>query len=64
MVEPLLSLEALAARLGVPLAWLREEVRHGRLPVIMAGKRRLFDFESVRAELIRRSHAAEQQEVT
>ena len=45
------SIDALAERLGVSRAWLRREVRWGRVPYLRAGNRRLFNVEAVRAEL-------------
>ena len=53
----LLSLETLAARLGLPQTWLREQADAGQIPVIRIRKRRLFDLGSVRETLIERSRA-------
>lgn len=51
-------LHVAARSLGVPQAWLRAEAEAGRVPSIVAGRRRLFDLDQVRRALNER--AAEQ----
>jgi hypothetical protein len=41
----LLPLRRMAARLGVPSKWLREQAQAGRVPGLKAGDRWLFDPE-------------------
>ena len=53
------TIEHAAARLGVPVAWLRREAEGGTVPVLRAGRRLLFDVEAV-AEVLR-ERAAERQ---
>ena len=53
--SPFLPLDALAERLGLPRKWLADEVRAGRIPFLVAGGRRLFDPEQVRAVLLGRA---------
>lgn len=48
------SIGVLADRLGVPIAWLRAEVDSGRIPFLRAGRRRIFDAESVERTLAQR----------
>ena len=50
-----LAIEPLAARLGVPIAWLKREAGAGRIPSLTIGLRRLFHPESVAEVLIERS---------
>lgn len=50
-----ISLEELAAELGLPAAWLRAEADAGRIPSLRAGRRRMFNLESVEEVLIDRS---------
>jgi len=42
-------------RYGLSAAWLRAEAEAGRIPVLRAGRRLLFDVAAVEAELIRRA---------
>ena len=42
-------------RLALPGKWLRQEVDAGRIPYLQVGRRRLFDLETVRAALAKRS---------
>jgi len=37
-----------AARIGVPLAWLKKEVQSGRIPAIRAGRQWLVHLERAR----------------
>jgi hypothetical protein len=37
-----------AARIGVPLAWLKKEVESGRIPAIRAGRQWLIHLERAR----------------
>lgn len=45
----LLTLRRMAARLGVPSKWLREQAEIGAVPSLQAGKRFLFAPVAVRA---------------
>ena len=49
-----LPLEPLAARLGVPIAWLKREADAGRIPFLSVGRRRLFNPDTVALALLRR----------
>jgi hypothetical protein len=42
-------------RLALLGKWLRQEVDAGRIPYLQVGRRRLFDLETVRAALVKRS---------
>lgn len=44
-----------AASLGLPAAWLKAEAEAGRVPSIVAGRRRLFDLDQVRRALNERA---------
>lgn len=44
-------------RLGVPREWLRREALDGRVPCLRAGRRLLFDPESVERVLVARAAA-------
>lgn len=47
-----LPLEALAARLDLPLKWLREKADEGAIPsLVLPGRRRRFDPEQVSTAL-------------
>lgn len=47
--------ERAARSLGVPQAWLKAEAVAGRIPSIVAGRRRLFDLDQVRRALNERA---------
>jgi len=47
MDTKLLTLNQLAERTGLPVAWLRREADAGRLPCIRAGRLRMFDLVAV-----------------
>ena len=49
------SLEALAAALALPKAWLKHEADAGRIPYLMVGPRRRFDLRAVRDSLAGRA---------
>jgi excisionase family DNA binding protein len=51
----------LAARLRLPVRWIKSEAKAGRLPHLRVGRRLLFNLEAVSETLARR--AAETQEV-
>ncbi len=53
------TIEHAAARLGVPVAWLRREAEAGTVPSLRVGRRLLFDVEAVAEAL--RERAAERQ---
>jgi hypothetical protein len=52
------SLDAVAIRLGIPMAWLRREVEAGRIPHLDCGARRLFNADEVRKSLLQRIAAS------
>ena len=60
MKSSLLTLGAMARRLGVETKWLREETSNGRLPHIKAGKTILFDSETVERILLNRAGQRQQ----
>jgi hypothetical protein len=47
-------LRELARLLGLPITWLRAEAAVGRIPSILAGRRRVFDPDAVRRALAER----------
>jgi hypothetical protein len=47
-----------ARRLGVPLAWLRDEAEQGRVPSILCGRRFMFDVAVVAESLRNRATQA------
>ena len=49
------SLEAMAAALALPKAWLRDEADAGRIPCLRVNSRRMFDLQSVRDSLAERA---------
>ena len=49
------SIHELAERTGLPVAWLRDEARSSRLPYFRAGRRILFNLESVERKLLERA---------
>lgn len=51
----LIPLRLMARRLGVPVRWLREEAKAGRLPHLNAGGRILVHPEAVECELTARA---------
>lgn len=55
----LVTLEELARRLPVSKRWLQQEARAGNLPCLLAGRRRLFNVDAVRAALAERAATAE-----
>lgn len=54
----LVTLEELARRLPVSKRWLQQEAHAGRIPSLIAGKRRLFNAEAVRAAIAERAAKA------
>ncbi len=54
-VSPFRSVDATAARLNLPTAWLKAEAEAGRVPAIRIGRRLVMDLGVVREALIRRS---------
>jgi excisionase family DNA binding protein len=50
-----LSIRQTAARLNLPVDWLRAEADAGRLPHLRVGRRRLFNLRAVEEALISRS---------
>ncbi|MEM1167387.1 MAG: helix-turn-helix domain-containing protein [Planctomycetota bacterium] len=55
----LVTLDQLARRLPVSKRWLHREARAGRIPSLMAGKRRLFNVDAVRSAIAARAAQAE-----
>ena len=51
----LVALPALARRLKIPAAWLKEETAAGRIPHLRAGRRLLFNVEAVKRCLLARA---------
>ena len=51
MPKNLTNLVGLARRLGLPRDWLKTEAEAGRIPSLLAGKRRLFNSEAVERAL-------------
>ena len=51
----LLTLRALARALRLTATWLGAEAHAGRIPSLMAGRRRLFSLEAVRQALLKRA---------
>jgi hypothetical protein len=50
----LIGLHELSERTGIPVAWLRREADAGRIPHLLAGRRRLFDLAVVMKALAER----------
>lgn len=55
----LLPLSVIARLEGVPAIWLRDEADAGRIPCLRAGRRILFDRETVERILLDRARATE-----
>jgi excisionase family DNA binding protein len=53
----LVSINELADRTGLPVAWLRREAEAGRIPSTQAGRRRFFDTAAVLKALANRHDA-------
>lgn len=53
--ERLTPLAVAARQLGVPIAWLKEEVEAGRLPALRAGARALVDLATIERALLARA---------
>ena len=53
--ESFMSLQRTAARLGVPIAYLRREAESNRVPHLRVGRRLLFSPEAVEQALIERA---------
>ena len=53
--EAFMSLRRTAARLGVPIAWLKTEAEARRIPSLRAGRRLLFNPEAVEQVLLERA---------
>lgn len=52
---PLVTALALSRRLGISAVWLRNEARAGRIPSLLAGRRRLVNLTAVEASLAHRA---------
>ena len=55
-----IPLKLAARRLGVPLAWLRDEIESGRLPGLKAGRAILVHVPTVAKQLTERAKAGEE----
>lgn len=55
--ELFLDLRRAAHILGVPMSWLRNEADAGRVPCLRAGRRLLFNLAAVKAALLERAAA-------
>ena len=55
MMTRLVSVKALSERTGLPAQYIRREADAGRLPCIRVGRRRMFDLDAVRRELVARA---------
>jgi hypothetical protein len=53
----LVSINELADRTGLPVAWLKREAEAGRIPSTQAGRRRFFDTAAVLKALSNRPDA-------
>ncbi len=53
--ETFVPLHIAATTLGVPIAWLRAEAEADRVPFLKAGRRFLFNTESVKRALLNRT---------
>ena len=53
--QTFLPLHQAANRLGVPAAWLRNEADAGRVPCLRAGRRVLFNPDTIEAVLLERA---------
>jgi len=51
----LATVRQVAERLNVPVKWLSDEARAGRVPHIKIGRRRMFSVEAVRTALLSRA---------
>ena len=50
-----IGIAELAARLGLPVHWIKSEALKGRLPRLRVGRRFLFDEAAVRESLVLRA---------
>lgn len=57
--EQFISINVMARRLGVPLAWLKAEADAGRVPCLRVSRRLLFHPETVERVLLRRTAGEE-----
>ncbi|MEM1330159.1 MAG: helix-turn-helix domain-containing protein [Planctomycetota bacterium] len=49
--QDLVTIDQLARQLPVSKRWLQREAQAGRIPSLLAGRRRLFNLEAVRASI-------------
>ena len=49
------SITEVARRVGVPMTWLRDEAKAGRVPHLQTGRRLLFNVEVVEQALLERT---------
>ena len=54
-MEPLLTLNQLATRLGLPSKWLRVEATAGRIPCLRVGRKLRFNQRAVEGALSQRA---------
>ena len=55
--EAFISLRRTAARLGVPIAWLKAEAEAGEVPHLKVGRRLLFRSDEVERVLLERARS-------
>ena len=53
--ETFISVQCLAQRLGLPVAWLKAEAEAGRIPSLPAGRRLVFKPEVVEQAVMERA---------
>lgn len=57
MNTELIGIADLAARLGLPVSWIKSEARDGRLPHLRVGRKWLFHEATVKAALAVRAQS-------
>lgn len=51
-----ISLHELSQQLGLPVSWLRDEAKAGRIPSLKTGRRLMFRVDDVERELAERAN--------
>lgn len=62
-LESFIPLRRAASRLGVPIAWLKQEAEAGRLPHLKIGRRFVFNLAAVEVTLLERASGNAEREV-
>ncbi len=57
----LINLPGLSRKLGLPVSWLKQEAKAGRLPCLKVGRRFLFNLSAVETALSERAAASEEE---